>query len=174
MIDRDEELVETRYESPLGALRLVASDEGIRAILWPNDEVGREGDRLRVKLGRSHAGSSNILMQAVRELDEYFAGDREVFELPLDPRGTEFQLLVWFGLASVPYGQTATYGQQAAALGRPKSVRAVASANGKNPISIVLPCHRIIGADGSLTGFAGGLDGKAWLLAHEGRALALN
>ena len=174
MSDVEEVLVETSYESPVGRLRMVASEKGMRAILWPNDAANEEGKGPRVKLGQCRKGSSAILKQAIQELDEYFAGEREVFELPLDPRGTDFQLSVWFGLASVPYGQSTTYGQQAAAMGKPKSVRAVASANGKNPLSIVLPCHRIIGADGSLTGFAGGLDGKAWLLAHEGQTLALN
>ncbi len=191
MTDREvagsEILLATDYESPVGTLRLVASKRGLRAVLWPNDTIGlkkglekglKKGpentrERDRVKLGPVREGTSDVLSQTAAELDEYFAGEREVFEVPLDPVGTEFQLEVWRGLAEVPYGQTTTYGRQAEALGRPKSVRAVASANGKNPISIILPCHRIIGADGSLTGFAGGLDGKAWLLAHEGQTLRL-
>lgn len=164
-----EVLVETDYESPVGTLRLVASTQGLRAILWPNDSEKRG----RVKLASCKPGTSPILAQTVVELDQYFAGEREEFEIPLDPVGTEFQLEVWHALAQVPYGQTTSYGRQAQALGRPKSVRAVASANGKNPLSIVLPCHRILGADGSLTGFAGGLEGKAWLLAHEGQRLNL-
>ncbi len=165
----DEVLTTASYESPVGLLTLVASQKGLRAILWPNDN----DERGRVKLGPTEAGSSPILKQTVRELDEYFAGIRQAFDVPLDPIGTEFQREVWLALANVPYGQTTSYGRQAQALGRPKSVRAVASANGKNPISIVLPCHRIIGADGSLTGFAGGLEGKAWLLSHEGQSLPL-
>ncbi len=165
----DEVLMTTTYESPVGTLTLVASRKGLRAILWPNDN----DERGRVKLGPTEAGPSPILDQTVLELDEYFAGTRQAFALALDPVGTEFQREVWLALAGIPYGQTTSYGRQAQALGRPKSVRAVASANGKNPISIVLPCHRIIGADGSLTGFAGGLEGKAWLLSHEGQSLPL-
>lgn len=159
------------YESPLGILRLIASMQGLRAVLWPNDEWSAEGDQGRVKPGPTDEGPSPILRQAATELDEYFAGSRESFDVALDPVGTEFQLSVWHGLANVPFGQTTSYGEQAAALGKPKAIRAVASANGKNPISIILPCHRIIGADGSLTGFAGGLEGKAWLLRHEGQTL---
>lgn len=164
-----DELSSTFYDSPVGKLRLVASRIGLRAVLWPNDSE----ERARVRLGDTIEGTNQVLEQTVIELDQYFANSRETFDVPLDPVGTEFQLMVWHGLATVPYGQTTTYGSQAAALGKPKAIRAVASANGKNPISIILPCHRIIGADGSLTGFAGGLDGKAWLLAHEGQQLAL-
>lgn len=159
------------YESPLGILRLIASAQGLRAVLWPNDEWTAAGDEGRVKPGPTNEGASPILHQAAAELDEYFVGARERFDVPLDPVGTEFQLSVWHGLANVPFGQTTSYGKQAAALGKPKAIRAVASANGKNPISIILPCHRIVGANGALTGFAGGLDSKAWLLRHEGQAL---
>lgn len=166
----DVELISTDYESPVGTLRLVASANGLRAVLWPQDV---DAAKQRVKLDQSVPGSSAILTQAATELDEYFAGNRGSFDIPLDPVGTEFQLSVWFGLAEVGFGSTTSYGKQAAALGKPKAIRAVASANGKNPISIILPCHRIIGADGSLTGFAGGLETKAWLLAHEGQTLPL-
>lgn len=173
LVHDDSMLVAAKYDSPLGELRLVASESGLRAILWPADRPTDAGDEGRVKLGPNPEGLSTILDQVIVQLDEYFAGTREVFTLPLDPVGTDFQLSVWFGLANIPYGQTTSYGRQAAALGNPKAIRAVASANGKNPISIVLPCHRIIGADGSLTGFAGGLDSKAWLLSHEGQQLML-
>ena len=98
---------------------------------------------------------------------EYFAGTRRSFDLPFDLQGTEFQLEVWRALAEIPYGETRTYGEQAAALGRPRAVRAVGSANGRNPLSIVLPCHRVVGSDGALRGFAGGLEVKAALLAFE-------
>ncbi len=161
-----ETLISADYEAPMGTLTLVASERGLRAILWPSDRSANTW-RDRVKLGQVTTGSNRILDQAIAELDEYFAGTRTVFELPLDPSGTDFQVQAWSALAEVPYGETTTYGAQAARLGRPTAVRAVASANGRNPISIVLPCHRIIGADGSLTGFAGGLEWKRWLLDHE-------
>lgn len=163
-------LVHRHYDAPMGRLTLVASDRGLRAILWPNID----DERTRVRLGDSVEGTSPILDDAVTQLGEYFAGTRTTFELPLDLVGTTFQRRVWSGLADVPYGKTTTYGEQAAHLGDPKAVRAVASANGRNPVSIVLPCHRIVGADGSLTGFAAGLENKAWLLDHERRHLGLD
>jgi len=104
---------------------------------------------------------------AITQLEEYFAGSRHDFELPLDLQGTEFQIAAWNALAEIPYGRTASYGQQAASIGRPKAVRAIGGANGRNPVAIVLPCHRIVGADGSLTGFGGGIEVKKWLLDHE-------
>lgn len=106
------------------------------------------------------------------QLDEYFAGTREQFDLPLRPRGTDFQQRVWTGLLQIPFGATSTYGGLAARLGDRQASRAVGLANGKNPISIIVPCHRVIGADGSLTGYGGGLDRKLWLLRHEGALLA--
>ena len=109
-----------------------------------------------------------LLRRAARQLTEYFAGKRISFDLPLDLRGTPFQLAAWRSLAEIPYGSTLSYGQQAALIGRPKAVRAVGRANGRNPVPIVLPCHRIVGADGSLTGFGGGLDLKLDLLRREG------
>ena len=108
------------------------------------------------------------MRRTARQLAEYFAGRRTGFDLPLDLRGTPFQLAVWQSLAAVPYGRTVSYSQQAAAVSRPKAVRAVGQANGRNPVPIVLPCHRVVGANGSLTGFGGGLDIKLSLLRHEG------
>ena len=108
-----------------------------------------------------------MLDGAAAQLTEYFAGNRTAFDLPLDLVGTQFQTEAWHALAGVPYGTTVSYGEQARRLGRPAAVRAVGAANGRNPVPIVLPCHRIIGADGSLTGFGGGLDTKRWLLDHE-------
>lgn len=156
-------LTETTIDAPMGPLTLVSSERGLRAILWPS-----AGERTRVRLEEVTPGSSPILDATATQLAEYFEGGRHSFDLPLDPQGTEFQLLAWKALADIPYGQTTTYSRQAQRIGRPNAVRAVAAANGKNPISIVLPCHRIIGADGSLTGFAGGLAWKRWLLDHEG------
>ena len=149
-------------DSPFGDLTVVASPHGLRAVLWPDDREGR------VVVGDvdEHA-ESTIVDDACAQLEEYFAGSRTTFELPLDLVGTDFQVDVWSALADIPYGETATYAEQASRIGRPKAVRAVGAANGRNPVSIVLPCHRVIGADGSLTGFAGGLDAKRQLLDHE-------
>jgi methylated-DNA-[protein]-cysteine S-methyltransferase len=105
-------------------------------------------------------------------LEEYFAGTRQDFDLELDPAGTDFQLRVWRVLRGIPYGQTRSYGQQAAELGEPGAARAVGAANGRNPLSIVVPCHRVVAASGALTGFAGGITTKAWLLDHERTILA--
>ncbi len=109
-----------------------------------------------------------MLAEAAEQLQEYFAGTRQRFALPLDLGGTEFQRRAWLALAEIPYGETRSYGEQARRLGVPRAARAVGAANGANPLPIVLPCHRLVGADGSLTGFGGGLDTKRWLLQHEG------
>ena len=152
------------YDSPVGTLRLVADDHALVAVLWSDEPEGR------VRFGQEPndvTTPSEVLIRTRTQLDEYFAGARTSFELPLEPVGTEFQLEVWGSLADIPYGETSTYAKQAAAIGRPRAVRAVGAANGRNPISIVLPCHRVVGADGKLTGFAGGLGAKRWLLDHE-------
>ncbi len=160
----------TTYDSPLGQLDLVASDDGLVAVLWPDDSP----KRVRLE-GEIVADASNpVLTKTVQQLDEFFAGDRKSFDVPLDLRGTEFQVATWQSLAKIPYGETATYGEQAKLLGRPKAVRAIGAANGRNPVSIVLPCHRVVGADGSLTGFAGGLDAKRFLLDLEQGKTQLN
>ncbi len=159
------DLAVARYESPVGVLSLVASERGLRAVLWPQDST--EEQIHRVRLGKQSFRSTPVLDDAEQQLDEYFAGTRMAFDLLLDLQGTEFQREVWLSLADVGFGKTRSYGEQAGRLGRPKATRAVASANGKNPLSIVLPCHRIVGANGSLTGFAGGLGNKAFLLDHE-------
>ncbi len=152
--------------SPLGRLTVVGSDVGLRAILWPDDVASR------VPMVEVNDGEHPVVGAAVVQLDEYFSGARRCFDLPLDLVGTDFQVKVWRSLADVPFGHTTTYGQQAARLGRPTAARAVGGANGRNPISIVLPCHRVIGVSGRLTGFAGGLDAKTWLLDHERSVLA--
>lgn len=154
--------------SPVGELTLMASDKGLAAILWEND------DPHRVRLGpRSEDRAHPVLREAERQLGEYFAGTREVFDLPLDFHGTDFQKRVWQQLLAIPFGETRSYGEIARALGQPTASRAVGAANGKNPISIVAPCHRVIGAGGALTGFAGGLEAKQRLLALEGLSLGL-
>ncbi len=153
----------TTLDSPVGELTLVATDIGLRAVLWPNDEP----KRVRLPFPIIEASGNAILRRTADQLREYFAGERIAFDLPLDLHGTEFQQLAWRSLASIPYGQTSTYGEQANRIGRPKAVRAIGAANSRNPVSIVLPCHRVVGADGSLTGFTGGLDAKRRLLEIE-------
>jgi methylated-DNA-[protein]-cysteine S-methyltransferase len=156
-------------ESPVGVLTLVASDAGLAAILWPND------DPERVRLGEpAESAVHPVLRDTERQLGEYFAGTRTEFVLPLDFGGTEFQRSVWTALLTIPYGETRSYGDIARQIGRPAAVRAVGAANGRNPISIVAPCHRVIGANGKLTGFAGGLETKEYLLALERRGVQLS
>jgi methylated-DNA-[protein]-cysteine S-methyltransferase len=155
-------LQRTTLDSPVGQLRLIATETALLAVLWPEEREGR------VKFTTEPVdGDNKVLRQTAKQLGEYFAGKRRSFDLPLELRGTEFQQQVWQALAEIPFAETSTYGKQAAAIGRPRAIRAVGSANGRNPLSIVLPCHRIVGADGKLTGFAGGLDTKRWLLDHE-------
>ncbi len=152
-------LSHTVVRTPIGDVKLVANDRALVAVVLPGqqkpfDSVAAEG----------HA----VLKRAAEELQEYFAGRRDHFDVELEPRGTPFQRRVWAELAKIPFGERRSYGQLAAALGKPGAARAVGRANATNPIAILLPCHRVIGADGSLTGFAGGLGAKRWLLAHEG------
>ncbi len=150
-------------KSPVGPLQLVASDDGLAGVLWGKEDV----DRVRLNIvgeDRKHP----VLLEAERQLDEYFAGKRRKFSLKLDFAGTEFQNKVWQALLSIPFGETRSYGDIARQIGKPKAVRAVGAANGRNPISIVTPCHRVIGTNGKLTGFAGGMEAKARLLALEG------
>jgi methylated-DNA-[protein]-cysteine S-methyltransferase len=148
--------------SPVGQLTLVGSERGLAAVLWEDDSPSR------VRLERTKEDASHpVLLQAQRELEEYFAGKRRTFTVKLDPAGTEFQNKVWNALRTIPFGETRSYGQIANQIGSRKAVRAVGAANGRNPLSIIVPCHRVIGADGKLTGFAGGLEVKAQLLALE-------
>ena len=156
-------LVKTSMPSPVGVLKLVASDAGLVAVLWQED------DPKRVRLEEAREDDSHVVLRkAVTQLEEYFAGKRREFDLPLDARGTEFQKLVWEQLLAIPYGETRSYGELAARLGKPTASRAVGAANGRNPLSIVVPCHRVIGTSGALTGFAGGLETKRVLLELEG------
>jgi len=149
-------------KSPVGDLKLVASEKGLAAILWPND------DPKRVRLAPLTEDQRHpVLKETERQLAEYFNGTRKTFDLPLDFAGTAFQKSVWKALLKIPYGQTRSYGELAKQLGNAKAMRAVGAANGRNPISIVAPCHRVIGASGQLTGFAGGLQAKAFLLQLE-------
>jgi methylated-DNA-[protein]-cysteine S-methyltransferase len=148
--------------SPVGKLKLVAGDKGLVAVLWENDHP------LRVRLGEIVAGRSHpILDQAEQELSQYLSGLRSSFSVPVELRGTRFQIDVWEALLGIPFGQTRTYGQLARQLGNSQASRAVGAATGRNPISIIVPCHRVIGSTGRLTGFAGGLETKARLLELE-------
>jgi methylated-DNA-[protein]-cysteine S-methyltransferase len=149
-------------KSPVGTLTLVASHKGLTAILWPQD------DSRRVKLPiLTRDDKHPVLCQAEKELGEYFAGKRTGFTVALEFAGTDFQKKVWKALLEIPFGETRSYGDIARKVGKPSAMRAVGAANGRNPISIIAPCHRVIGADGSLTGFAGGLAAKKKLLALE-------
>ncbi len=149
------------FDTKIGVLTVAADVTGIRHILFPDnkyDATGRDGWKR----------DAAALREPREQLLAYFAGERRTFDLPLAPRGTPFQLKVWDALARIPFGETRSYAQVAATIDAPKAVRAVGTANGRNPLPIVLPCHRVIGADGSLTGFGGGLPLKRFLLDHEG------
>ncbi|KRE96778.1 cysteine methyltransferase [Frateuria sp. Soil773] len=148
--------------SPIGRLRLVADARGLR-------EVWFETGRHRKAADPGWLRCADALAFARVQFEEYFAGTRQVFDLPLHPLGTPFQLDVWRELARIPYGTTISYGELARRIGQPQAMRAVGAANGRNPLPIVLPCHRVIGANGSLTGFGGGLPTKRFLLAMEDR-----
>ncbi|WP_434405164.1 methylated-DNA--[protein]-cysteine S-methyltransferase [Sphingobium sp. DN12] len=148
--------------SPVGDLTLVASDEGLMAVLWPDD------DPARVRLGaRSEAADHPVLRDTASQLSEYFTGQRQRFCVPLHFQGTDFQRQVWAALLDIPYGETRSYADIARAIGRPTATRAVGAANGRNPISIIAPCHRVVGSNGALTGFAGGVETKKYLLDLE-------
>ena len=149
-------------DSPVDPLLLAADEHGMRLI-----EFHSPRHRL-ARLAHWREGDNAVLQAARVQLSEYFGGTRTCFELPLAPQGTPFQQQVWFALADIPYGQTASYAQLALRVGKPTAMRAVGAANGRNPLPIVLPCHRVIGADGSLTGFGGGLPTKQFLLELEG------
>lgn len=151
--------------SPVGRLTLLATDDGLAAVLWQDDDPKRVRLAPRVP-GVGHA----VLRAATNQLEEYFAGTRRKFELPLAMHGTPFQKRVWQALLTIPFGETRSYGEIARQIGHPSASRAVGAANGKNPISIIAPCHRVIGTNGALTGFAGGLEAKTYLLALEGRS----
>jgi methylated-DNA-[protein]-cysteine S-methyltransferase len=149
------------HDSPIGRLLLSGDTTGLQQVLMDiEDKPWRIDEHWR--------SATDELDEVCRQLDEYFAGRRQRFELPLAPQGTVFQQAVWQALQSIPYGQTSSYSALAAKIARPKAVRAVGAANGANPIAIIIPCHRVIGRDGSLTGYAGGLPRKALLLRLEG------
>jgi methylated-DNA-[protein]-cysteine S-methyltransferase len=154
-------------DSPIGELLVLGDGEAVHSVLMNGDG---DFDARKAALKRDQAAYADALEQ----LSEYFAGDRSEFDLDLRPVGTEFQQAVWMALREIPFGETRSYGQIAAAVGRPKAARAVGSANNKNPIAVIVPCHRVIGSGGALVGYAGGLERKTWLLAHEADARSAN
>ena len=150
------------HPTPIGALLLVAGDDGLHRVQFPASKHGVDADP-------DWRTTPHPVLDAARtQLDAYFAGTRQVFDLPLAPKGTLFQREVWATLAAIPFGTTWSYARLASTIGKPKAMRAVGAANGRNPLPIVLPCHRVIGANGALTGFGGGLPTKQFLLEHEG------
>ena len=162
--------VQVGYNSPIDKLTLSATPIGLAGLQFecdtkriftvaPSDFTTQEA-----------ASAARIIARTINQLDEYFSGTRHSFDVDLDLTGTDFQVSVWRSLMLIPFGETVTYGQQAMWISRPKAARAVGAGNGKNPVAIVLACHRVVGADGSLTGFGGGLRRKQWLLDHEQRS----
>lgn len=151
------------FDSPIGQLALFASNGALYLILWPN-QIQQTTQQIKTF---SHSTNNTILIKTKKQLDEYFSGNRKVFDIPLAPQGTIFQQQAWQQLQNIPYGETISYGEQARRLGDKNKARAVGTANGANPISIIIPCHRVIGCNGKLTGFGGGLDTKAFLLRLE-------
>ena len=146
------------FETPIGPLRATADDDALYELHFTAERLPGQA-------------RSPVLHRTIAQLNEYFAGTRRDFDVPLKPRGTSFQLAVWNELCRIPYGHTVTYSEIAQRIGRPAAIRAVGAANGANPIPVIVPCHRVIGSNGTLTGYGGGIEKKQWLLALEGRRL---
>ncbi len=147
------------YKTPIGIAKIIGDKNGIQAVSILDDDTISDAE--------INKETPKYLQECVLQLNEYFNGQRASFNLTVNPKGTKFQIKVWKSLLKIPYGKTTTYLQQSKKLGDIKAIRAVASANGKNPLWIIVPCHRVIGSDGSLTGYAGGVWRKKWLLNHE-------
>jgi methylated-DNA-[protein]-cysteine S-methyltransferase len=153
------------FDSPLGELRLASNGQALTELFLPNHNGQPQW------MGPLESPNPDaVLRESIRQLRAYFAGKLRDFDVPVAPRGTEHQRRVWRELQNIPYGATISYGELARRIGRPTASRAVGAANGRNPISIIIPCHRVIGADGTLTGYGGGLDAKRWLIEHEAKA----
>ncbi|MCL7755069.1 methylated-DNA--[protein]-cysteine S-methyltransferase [Polaribacter sp. Z022] len=148
------------YKTPIGTAKIIGDENGIQSITVLDEDFSGNLDTVNTKV-------PYYLQDCITQLEQYFSGERVNFDLKLNPQGTTFQKKVWEELLNIPFNKTRTYLEQSKALGDVKAIRAVASANGKNPIWIIIPCHRVIGSDGSLTGYAGGIWRKKWLLAHE-------
>jgi len=155
------------YMSPLGEIMITANDEGLTALAFQQGNAA-------ITPASEFKKNSALFNETCQQLDEYFAGNRAVFTMPLAPKGTEFQKTVWHALTTITLGQTQSYGWLAKKINNEKAVRAVGTANGANPIALIIPCHRVIGANGKLTGYAGGLSLKAQLLRHEGASFIDN
>jgi methylated-DNA-[protein]-cysteine S-methyltransferase len=153
----------SHVDSPIGPLLLTSDGESLTGLY-----MGAPSKRPHMGSEWAENPNGSLLAEAARQLEEYFSGKRQVFDLPLKMEGTEFQKRVWRQLTQIPFGETWSYGQLAKRLDNPNGSRAVGLANGRNPIAVIVPCHRVIGADGSLTGFGGGIPRKQWLLSHEG------
>ncbi|AUC23960.1 cysteine methyltransferase [Polaribacter sejongensis] len=153
----------TYYKTPLGTAKIVGDENGIQSVSVIDEDFSSALEVVEV----TNSEIPECLQECVTQLDQYFSEERTDFDLKLNPQGTEFQKKVWDELLNIPFNKTRTYLEQSKALGDVKAIRAVASANGKNPIWIIIPCHRVIGSDGSLTGYAGGIWRKKWLLSHE-------
>lgn len=158
MKDQQTPMYNDYFDSPLGLMEFKASDKGLTQVIFCGSD-------------KKAIQRNDITEQCKKELAEYFSGCRKVFDLPLDPQGTDFQKAVWQCLSKIPFGESVTYLHIAKMVNKPKGSQAVGGANGRNPISIIVPCHRVIGANGSLTGYAGGIERKLWLLNHEGIAI---
>jgi methylated-DNA-[protein]-cysteine S-methyltransferase len=154
-------------DSPIGELLVLGDAESVHGLLMNGDG---DFDARKTDLTQDQ----KAFRDTIDQLAEYFAGDRDSFDLPLEPEGTEFQRAVWNALGEIPFGETRSYGEIAVAVGRPKAARAVGMANNRNPIAVIVPCHRVIGAGGALVGYAGGLERKTWLLDHERGARSAN
>jgi methylated-DNA-[protein]-cysteine S-methyltransferase len=176
MTQNDSPIVKTAITTPIGVLTLSATAQGLTGVYFEENRHGpspEEIDGWRL-LGDDSADSAaaEVLARAREQLEEYFAGHRRDFELPFAPRGTDFQQKVWLALREIPFGDVTSYSVIAERIGSPKAVRAVGAANGRNPLPVVVPCHRVVGANGDLTGFGGGIERKKWLLEHEQRVAA--
>ena len=164
----------TRVATPLGELLLTASESALTGVYFPTSRHGPPPAERAGWVEDDGCGPAGALLaRARRQLEDYFARGRTAFELPLDPAGSAFQQRVWDAISAIPYGTTASYSELARRLGDPRTSRAVGAATGKNPLPIIVPCHRVVGARGELTGFGGGLDRKRWLLEHEGALMML-
>ena len=152
------------YDSPIGIIKIKISDSYISELLYVNDKSTAASDTIELS-----AEEKKVLQKSIIQLDEYFSGKRKLFDLPIQQEGSAFQQKVWSELVKIPFGKTISYLQLAQRLGDTKSIRAAASANGRNKLNIVVPCHRVIGSDGSLIGYGGGLPRKKWLLDHEAK-----
>ncbi|WP_116107363.1 methylated-DNA--[protein]-cysteine S-methyltransferase [Lewinella sp. IMCC34191] len=163
--------LERIMDTPLGPLRLVATGRGLCKVAFVQEDFQLSVCEKADDADFPGAGGQDILDMATAQLHEYFAGERTVFTVPLDMSGTGFQRAVWQELSKIPYGRTVAYGDLAQALGNPAAYQAVGSANGRNPVAIIVPCHRAVSRDGKLTGYAGGIERKKWLLRHESATL---